>query len=89
MVSLCGHTLLADVLHGEDELLLEIVAVLGDLLALLQEVLRGLLHGQGQHVRLLGAPLLLTAGPFVAGVHQGGHLTDGEGEVRTGSGAVT
>jgi hypothetical protein len=31
-------------------------------------------------VGLLGAPLLLTAGPFVAGVHQGGHLTDGGGE---------
>ena len=67
-------TLLADILHGGDELLLQVLAVLGDLLSLLQEVLRGLLHGHGQHVGFLRAALLFTGRAFVTGVHQSGHL---------------
>lgn len=69
-------TLLTDFLHSGDELLLQVLAVLGDLLALFQEVLRGLLHRHGQDVGLLRAALLLTGRSFVTGVHQSGHLRD-------------
>lgn len=67
-------TLFANILHSYDELLLQVLAVLGNLLALFQKVLRGLFHRQGQNMGLLGAALLLTGRTFVAGVHQSGHL---------------
>lgn len=68
------RTLLTDVLYGGGELLFEELALLGDLLALLQEVLRGALHRGGQNVGLFGAALLLVARTLVARVHQSGHL---------------
>lgn len=68
------RTLLADVLYGGGELLFEELAFLGDLLAFLQEVLRGALHRGGQNVGLFGAALLFVGWAFVARVHQSGHL---------------
>lgn len=67
-------TLLTNILHSRNELLLEVVAVFGDLLTLFQKVLGSLLNRHCQDMGLLGAPLLLTGWPFVAGVHQGSHL---------------
>lgn len=67
-------TLFADVLHGGGELLFEELALLGDLLSFLQEVLSGALHGGGQDMGLFGAPLLLVGWTFVTGVNQGGDL---------------
>lgn len=69
-------TLLTHVLHGSYQLLFQVLAVFGNLLTLLQKVLSGLLHGHCQDVSLLGAALLLTGRPFVAGVDQGGHLAN-------------
>lgn len=67
-------TLLANILHSSNELLLEVLAVFGNLLPLFQKVLGSLFHRYCQDMGLLGAPLLLTGWPFVAGVHQGSHL---------------
>lgn len=67
-------TLFTDILHSYNELLLQVLAVLGNLLTLFQKVLCGLFHGQGQNMGLLGAALLLTGRTFVAGVNQSGHL---------------
>lgn len=67
-------TLLTDILHSSNELLLQVLAVFGNLLTLLQKVLGSLLHGHCQDMSFLGATLLLTRRPFVAGVHQGGNL---------------
>lgn len=72
-------TLLTDILHSSDELLLQVLAVFGDLLTLLQKVLSGLLDRHCQDVGLLGAPFLLTGRSFVASVHQGGHLYNRKG----------
>lgn len=67
-------TLLTNIFHSSNELLLEVLAVFGDLLTLLQKVLGRLLNRHCQNMGLLGTSLLLTGWPFVAGVHQGGHL---------------
>lgn len=69
-------TLFTDFLYSGDQLFLQVLAVLGNLLALFQEVLRGLLDRHGQDVGLLRATLLLTGRSFVTGVHQSGHLWD-------------
>lgn len=73
-VSKDALTLLADIFHGRDELLFQVLAVLGDLLALFKKVLGRLLHGHRQNMSLLGATLFLTGWAFVTGVHQCGHL---------------
>lgn len=67
-------TLFADIFHSYNELLFQVLAVLGNLLTLFQKVLRCLFHRQGKNVGLLGAALLLTGRTFVAGVDQSGHL---------------
>lgn len=74
-ISTCNMlTLLTNIFHSSNELLLKVLAVFGDLLTLFQKVLSCLLNRHCQNMSLLGASLLLTGWPFVAGVDQGSHL---------------
>lgn len=68
------YTLLADILHGSSELVLQELTFLGNLFSLLQEVLCSSLHWRRQNVCLLWATLLLIGWAFVAGVYQCGDL---------------
>lgn len=71
------YTLLADILHGSSELVLQELTFLCNLFPLLQEVLCSSLHWCCQNVCLLRATLLLIGWPFVAGVDQCGDLWQG------------
>lgn len=68
------YTLLADILHGSSELVLQELTFLCNLFSLLQEVLCSSLHWCRQNVCLLRATLLLIRWAFVAGVYQCGDL---------------
>lgn len=67
-------TLLSNIFHSSNELLLKVLAVFGYLLALFQEVLRRLFDRHGQDMGLLRSPFLLSGGSFVARVDQSSHL---------------
>lgn len=64
------YTLLADILHGSSELVLQELTFLCNLFSLLQEVLCSSLHWCRQNVCLLRATLLLIGWAFVARVYQ-------------------
>lgn len=68
------YTLLADILHGSSQFVLQKLTFLCNLFSLLQEVLCSCLHWCRQNMSLLWAAFLLVGWAFVAGVYQSGDL---------------
>lgn len=68
------HTLLTDVFHCSDQLILEKLTLLCDFFSFFQKVLGGILHRCRQNMSLFGSSFLLVRWAFVAGVYQGGDL---------------